>query len=65
MDDANKEAVEGYTFTLRQLRLLRAEHQPDSVDDLFHLLEMWIDYNLRQARLQRDKEAKRELNGDD
>jgi len=50
---------------LRQLRLLRAEHQPDSVDDLFHLLEMWIDYNLRQARLQRDKEAKRELNGDD
>ena len=61
----DKEAIESYTFSLRQLRAFRAEHQPDDVDDFFHLLEMWTQYQLARAEHQRSEEAKRELNGDD
>ena len=63
--DPHKEAVEGFTFSLRQLRALRAEHQPDDVDDFFRLLEMWCNYQLAKAERQAREEAGKQLNGDD
>ena len=63
--DDNKEAVEGFTFSVRQLRAFRAEHQPDDVDDFFRLLEMWASYQLAASEHQRAEEARKQLNGDD
>ena len=49
-------SIENYNFSLRQLRLLRAEHNPDDVDSFLAVLEMRARIDLESETLARQVE---------
>ena len=49
-------SIEGHAFNLRQMRALRAEHKPETIDDFFLLLEMRARIDLESETLARQVE---------
>ena len=49
-------SIEDHAFSLRQMRLLRAEHDPDDVDSFLALLEMRARLDLESETLARQVE---------
>ena len=49
-------SIEGHAFNLRQMRALRAEHKPETIDDFFLLLELRARNDLNSETLARQVE---------
>lgn len=59
--NANTEnSVEGFEFSLRELRHIATQHLPDTVDDFFCLLELWARNETRKAEASRQTILRRQ-----